>query len=48
MPSISIGTSSEPDRNLIGTSSELHRNFAEGLPRGKQRIGIARIYEKYT
>ena len=32
LPSVCIGTSSEPHRNFIGTSSELHRNLTVVLP----------------
>ena len=38
LPPVSIGTSLEPDWNLIGTSSEPHRRDIERIPRDKYKI----------
>ena len=40
--------SSEPHRNLIGTSSEPHRNFAEGIPKELRRKGGRKAVDKYS
>jgi hypothetical protein len=46
MPPISIGTSLEPDWNLIGTSSELRRMITEGKAEDRYNKYIRKIHIK--